>query len=157
MSYSQPYPAYPPAVNQPAGRAVPRVLSGLCGLVLTPVALGLMGFGGFRQQQVLTTFSTRSDALGIALLVAGAVLLLGVAALGAWSSAGPVTGGLVWCVLPALVALAMPRWGLEILNVLPRGNMNYGLATWLFSGALLGVGFLLVGTGLAATLARRRR
>ncbi|WP_326568224.1 hypothetical protein VSH64_41710 [Amycolatopsis rhabdoformis] len=159
MSYSDPYTTYQPPVYEapPPSRALARVFSGLLGLVLTPVAFGLLAAGGYRQQViVMEALTARRDGLGIALTVAGAILLLGVAALGAWSSTGPLLGGVVWGVLPGVVALAMPEWGFDLLNALPHGGLSYGLSSWLFSGALLASGFLLVGTGLAATVARRR-
>ncbi|WIX79866.1 hypothetical protein QRX50_03430 [Amycolatopsis carbonis] len=158
MSYSDPYATFQTPVHEPPppSRAVARVLSGLLGLVLTPVALGLLAAGGYRQQTLIAVMSTRRDALGIALLAGGAILLLLVAALGAWSSSGPLLGGLVGGVLPGVVALAMPEWGFDLLDVLPHGGLSFGLTTWLFSGALLAAGFLLVGTGLATTVARRR-
>ncbi|MEV6901397.1 hypothetical protein [Amycolatopsis sp. NPDC051372] len=159
MSYSDPYTTFQPPAYQPPppSRALARVFSGLLGLVLTPVALGLLAAGGYRQQMiVMEAFAARRDALGIALMAAGAILLLGVAALGAWSSSGPLLGGLVWGVLPGVIALAMPEWGFDLLNGLPHGGLSFGLTSWLFSGALLAAGFLLVGTGLATTVARRR-
>ncbi|WP_233574245.1 hypothetical protein [Amycolatopsis panacis] len=157
MSVPPPYSTFSPTVVPPASRTGARVLSGLAGLVLTPVALGLLGYGGYRQQNVLSTYAAHSDAVSVVLLVAGALLLLAVATLGAWSSAGPLLGGLLWGVLPGLVTLAMPQWGLELLNLVPWGQLRFGVATWLFTGALFGCGFLLVGTGLAGSLVRRRR
>ncbi|WP_051729162.1 MULTISPECIES: hypothetical protein [unclassified Amycolatopsis] len=162
MSYPEPYSVYPPAggpVAAPAGsRAVARVLSGLCGLVLTPVALGLLAYGSYlHQRQIAASFAEHGDALGITLAVAGAVLLFGVAVLGAWSGTGPIAGGLVWCLVPGVITLVAPRSAFDLLDLLPRGQMTVGVAGWMSSGALLGTGFLLVGTGLAVRLARRRR
>ncbi|WP_409183378.1 hypothetical protein F9C11_02740 [Amycolatopsis sp. VS8301801F10] len=158
MSYPAPYPAQPAMAQQPSSRAAARVLSGLSGLVLTPIAIGVLAFGGFRQQaKVAATFAEHGDSLGATLLVIGALLLVGVAALGAWSSAGPVVGGLVWGVLPGVVTLVSPRTGYDLLRLLPGDEVAAGFGGWLVSGALLGTGFLLVGTGLATTLARRRR
>ncbi|MGW4483747.1 hypothetical protein ACWEOE_07880 [Amycolatopsis sp. NPDC004368] len=159
MSYSDPYATFPPPVHQPSqpSRALARVFSGLLGLVVTPVALGLLAAGGYRQQMiVMEALTARADALGIALVVAGAILLLGVAALGAWSSSGPLLGGLVWGVLPGVISLAEPEWGFDLLRDLPHGGLSFGLSSWMYSGALLAVGFLLVGTALAATVVRRR-
>lgn len=157
MSYSEPYTAYQPAVAEPRGRAVPRLLSGILGLVLTPVALGLLSYGGLRtQQNEMAMVVTQRDAPAIAMVAGGAILLLVVAALGAWSSTGPLLGGLVWGVLPGVVGLAMPEWDLRVLRALPFDLMS-GASIWLFSGGLIAAGFLLVGTGLAATLVRRRR
>ncbi|WP_244223556.1 hypothetical protein [Amycolatopsis circi] len=158
MSYPAPYPAQPATVSQPASRAVARVLSGLCGLVLTPVAIGVLAYGGYRQQtQVSATFAEHGDGLGMTLMVVGALLLVGVAVLGAWSSTGPIVGGLIWGVLPGVATLVSPRTGIDLLRLLPADELAAGFGGWLVSGALLGTGFLLVGAGLATTLARRRR
>ncbi|MET9262783.1 hypothetical protein [Amycolatopsis sp. NPDC004079] len=158
MSYPAPYPAQPAMVSQPASRAVARVLSGLCGLVLTPIAIGVLAFGGYRQQtRVSATFGEHGDGLGTTLMVIGALLLVGVALLGAWSSAGPVVGGVVWGVLPGVATLVSPRTGIDLLRLLPGDELAAGFGGWLVSGALLGAGFLLVGAGLAATFGRRRR
>ncbi|MGV9298400.1 hypothetical protein [Amycolatopsis sp. NPDC003676] len=158
MSYPAPYPAQPAMVSQPASRAAARVLSGLCGLVLTPIAIGVLAFGGYRQQtQVSATFGEHGDGLGMTLMAVGALLLVGVALLGAWSGAGPVVGGVIWGVLPGVVTLVSPRTGIDLLRLLPGDELAAGFGGWLVSGALLGAGFVLVGAGLAATLVRRRR
>ncbi|MYW91081.1 hypothetical protein G3I59_10810 [Amycolatopsis rubida] len=144
--------------GQPSSRAVARVLSGLSGLVLTPIAIGVLAYGGYRQQaKVSATFAEHGDSLGTTLLAIGALLLIGVAVLGAWSSAGPIVGGVVWGVLPGVTTLVSPRTGYDLLRLLPGDELAAGFAGWLVSGALLGAGFLLVGTGLATTMARRRR
>lgn len=158
MSYPAPYPAQPAMVSQPASRAAARVLSGLCGLVLTPIAIGVLAFGGYRQQtQVSATFGEHGDGLGMTLMAVGALLLVGVALLGAWSGTGPVVGGVIWGVLPGVVTLVSPRTGIDLLRLLPGDELAAGFGGWLVSGALLGTGFVLVGAGLAATLVRRRR
>jgi hypothetical protein len=139
-------------------RGAAHVVSALGGLVLTPVALGLLSWGGLRQQQLIqATLSTNRDALGIALLAGGAILLLVVAALGALSAVGPILGGLIYGVLPGVAAMAVPEWGFRLVNQMPKSDIAYGVMDFLFIGGLLGVGFLLVGSGLANALVRRRR
>ncbi|MER6663292.1 hypothetical protein ABT256_02000, partial [Amycolatopsis japonica] len=70
-----------------AGRGVRRVLSGAGGLILTPVALGLLAWGGLRQQMLVqATLSTQRDVFSIGLLVGGGILLLAVGLLGALSA-----------------------------------------------------------------------
>ncbi|MFC9252738.1 hypothetical protein ACFWMR_16740 [Amycolatopsis thailandensis] len=141
-----------------AGRGVRRVLSGAGGLILTPVALGLLSWGGLRQQMLIqATLSTQRDVLGISLLVGGGILLLAVGLLGALSATGPILGGLVWGVAPGLAAAAVPEWGFRLMKYLPQNDVTYGVTSWLFIGGLLGTGFLLIGAGLASRLARRRR
>ncbi|MEU4249508.1 hypothetical protein AB0F15_19060 [Amycolatopsis sp. NPDC026612] len=139
-------------------RGPSHVVSALGGIVLTPVALGLVSWGGFRQQQLVqATLSTNRDSLGIALLAGGAILLLVVAALGALSAVGPILGGLIYGVLPGVAAMAVPEWGFRLVNMMPKSDIAYGVMDFLFIGGLLGVGFLLVGSGLANALVRRRR
>ncbi|KZB82175.1 hypothetical protein [Amycolatopsis regifaucium] len=141
-----------------AGRGVRRVLSGAGGLILTPVALGLLAWGGLRQQMLVqATLSTQRDVFGIGLLVGGGILLLAVGLLGALSATGPIVGGLVWGVAPGVAAAAVPEWGFRLVKYLPQNDVTYGVTSWLFIGGLLGTGLLLIGAGLAARLARRRR
>ncbi|MEQ0562886.1 hypothetical protein ABJI51_27730 [Amycolatopsis sp. NEAU-NG30] len=145
-------------VDERPRRAGAHVVSALGGLVLTPVALGLLSWGGLRQQQLIqATLSTNRDAPGIALLAGGAILLLAVAALGALSASGPILGGLLYGVLPGVAAMAVPEWGFRLVNLMPKSDIAYGVMDFLFIGGLLGIGFLLVGSGLAGALVRRRR
>ena len=161
MSYPEPYAVYPPPaagmVAPPASRTAARLLSAVCGLLLTPVGIGLTAFGGYRQAQVMARFAAGADGLAITLVVVGALVLFGVAALGAFSGTGPAFGGLVWGIVPGVVGMVSTRSGYHLLDLLPRGDLNTGLLTWMFSGALLGVGFVLVSAGLVGRLARRRR
>ncbi|MFC3450078.1 hypothetical protein [Amycolatopsis speibonae] len=141
-----------------AGRGVRRVLSGAGGLILTPVALGLLAWGGLRQQMLVqATLSTQRDVFSIGLLVGGGILLLAVGLLGALSATGPILGGLVWGLAPGVAAAAVPEWGFRLMKYLPQNDVTYGVTSWLFIGGLLGTGFLLIGAGLASRLARRRR
>ncbi|MFI6027922.1 hypothetical protein [Amycolatopsis magusensis] len=137
----------------PTTRTLPRVLSGLAGLVLTPIALYLVSEGGLRDQRVTAELLRPGhDTLGLTLLVLGALLLLGVAALAAVSSTGPLLGGLVWGVVPGVLFVVAPVWSYRRL----AGVGDLGLRLWLSVGALLAVGMLLVGTGVGAAIARRR-
>ncbi len=141
-----------------AGRGVRRVLSGAGGLILTPVALGLLAWGGLRQQMLVqATLSTQRDVFSIGLLAGGGILLLAVGLLGALSATGPILGGLVWGIAPGVATAAVPEWGFRLVKYLPQNDVTYGVTSWLFIGGLLATGFLLVGAGLASRLARRRR
>ncbi|MFE6615347.1 hypothetical protein [Amycolatopsis sp. NPDC057786] len=158
------YEPYEPFDDDPvpedtrAGRGVRRVLSGAGGLILTPVALGLLAWGGLRQQMLVqATLSTQRDVLSIGLLVGGGILLLSVGLLGALSATGPILGGLVWGVAPGVATMAVPEWGFRLVKYLPQNDVTYGVTSWLFIGGLLATGFLLTGAGLASRLARRRR
>ncbi|WP_181771754.1 hypothetical protein [Amycolatopsis pittospori] len=146
------------AEDSRAGRGVRRVLSGAGGLILTPVALGLLAWGGLRQQMLVqATLSTQRDVFSIGLLVGGGILLLAVGLLGALSATGPILSGLVWGVVPGVAAAAVPEWGFQLVKYLPQNDVTYGVTSWLFIGGLLGTGFLLIGAGLASRLARKRR
>ena len=154
----EPFDDEPGTEDSRAGRGVRRVLSGAGGLILTPVALGLLAWGGLRQQMLVqATLSTQRDVFSIGLLVGGGILLLAVGLLGALSATGPIVGGLVWGVVPGVAAAAVPEWGFRLVKSLPQNDVTYGVTSWLFIGGLLGTGFLLIGAGLAARLARRRR
>lgn len=152
-------PAAPEPYLQPRqrSRAVPRVISGLGGFLLTPVALGVTIYGGTLLQRGFSrSLSISEDPLGIILLFLGGLLLLGVAFLGALSGLGPVLGGLVWGVLPGVGFLLSPRDVMSVIYDVGGSGLGVGLVTWLVMGALVGSGFLLIGAGLAGTLSRRR-
>lgn len=139
------------------GRAVPRVLSALGGVLLTPVALGLVIYGGTRLQRTFAqAFTVGDDPLSLVLLFLGGLLLLGVALLGSLSGLGPVIGGVVWGVLPGLTFLLGPRDVLSFFYDLGGREFGVGLVTWVVMGALFGSGFLLIGSGLVGTITRRR-
>ncbi|RSM54163.1 hypothetical protein DMH03_35555 [Amycolatopsis sp. WAC 01376] len=136
---------------------MPRVLSALGGVLLTPVALGLVIYGGSRLQRMYAqAYTVGEDPLGLVMLIVGGLLLLGVALLGALSGLGPVIGGLVWGVVPGLTTFLGGPSVMSTMYDLGGRELGVGLVTWLVMGALFASGFLLVGAGLAGTLARRR-
>ncbi|MFI7118363.1 hypothetical protein [Amycolatopsis sp. NPDC049868] len=152
-------PATPEPYRQPrqSSRAVPRVISGLGGVLLTPVALSVTIYGGTRLQRGFAqALSFTDDPLGLALLIVGGLLLLGVAFLGALSGLGPVVGGLLWGVLPGLAFLLSPRDFMSLIYDIGPRELGLGLVTWMAMGALVASGFLLIGAGLVGTLSRRR-
>ncbi len=157
--YAVPPYEHPEPYAQPrqGGRAVPRVISALAGVLLTPVALGLVIYGGSRLQRIYAqAFTIGDEPLGLFMLIIGGVLLLGVALLGALSGLGPILGGLLWGVLPGLAGILAPRDILSYVYDVGGREFSVGLVTWMVIGALLGSGFLLVGAGLVGTLTRRR-
>ncbi|MER6663293.1 hypothetical protein ABT256_02005 [Amycolatopsis japonica] len=152
-------PAAPEPYLQPrqSSRAVPRVISGLGGFLLTPVALSVTIYGGSRLQQGFSrAYSVSEDPLGLVLLIVGSLLLLGVAFLGALSGIGPVVGGLLWGVLPGLAFFLSPHDIMGLIYDVGARELGTGLLTWLVMGALVAGGFLLIGAGLVGTLSRRR-
>lgn len=155
--YEQSQHLEPYARPRQGSRAVPRVISALAGLLLTPVALGLVIYGGSRLQRMFAqAYSVGNEPLGLFLLIFGGLLLLGVALLGALSGLGPMLGGLVWGVLPGLAGVLGPRDVLSVVYDLGGREFSVGLVTWMVMGALFGSGFLLIGAGLVGTLTRRR-
>ncbi|MFE6615346.1 hypothetical protein [Amycolatopsis sp. NPDC057786] len=136
---------------------MPRVISGLGGFLLTPVALGVTIYGGSRLQRGFSqSLTVTEDPLGLVLLVVGGLLLVGVAFLGALSGLGPALGGAVWGVLPGVAFFVSPRDVMSFIYDIGGSGLGVGLVTWLVMGALVGSGFLLIGAGLVGTLARRR-
>jgi hypothetical protein len=85
------------------------VISGVLGFVLTPLGLWLISYGGERQRIRFAEFLSGSDALGVTMMVLGALVLFGVATLGALSSTGPIVGGVFWGVVPGIAMMA-DRW-----------------------------------------------
>lgn len=152
--YEQPQPYAQP---RQGGRAVSRVISALAGFVLTPIALGLVIYGGSRLQRMFVQdYSAGDEPLGLFLLILGGLLLLGTALLGTLSGLGPILGGLVWGVLPGLASVLATREVLSFVYDVGGRELSMGLATWMVMGALFGAGFLLIGAGLTGTLTRLR-
>lgn len=135
-----------------------HLLGVLLGLVLTPVALLLVGIGTSRLSEVASGDAT-TDALGLTLLVLGAILLAVIVLLGAWSPAVPITGGLVWGVALGLAYLVVPDVMADAVDqmlgdrVLPAAVEQ--LTDSAMSGQLLVTGTLLVAAGIATAVARR--
>ncbi|PXY38181.1 hypothetical protein BA062_05565 [Prauserella flavalba] len=132
------------------------MLAALAGLVLTPAGLWALTYGGSRQFARMAENSQSADGQGVALIAGGAVLLLAVALLGVVSAAAPLTGGLLWGVVPGLLGLVSPGTVYDALGALPRWlELGVGTLTWVSLGAVLAVGTLLTGGGLACGLVRR--
>lgn len=135
-----------------------HLLGVLLGLVLTPVALLLVGIGTSRLSDVASGDAT-TDALGLTLLVLGAALLAVIVLLAAWSPAVPVTGGLVWGVALGLAYLVVPGVMADAVDrmlgdrVLPAAVEQ--LTDSATSGQLLVTGTLLTAAGIATASARR--
>lgn len=138
--------------------AAARLLSALIGLVLTPIALGLLTYGGFRYQEITAADGGfEHDTRGLAALIVGAVVLLIVAWSGALSAVGLMLAGLVWGILPAVLYLVYPEDTLSRIADTPAvpSDTEAGTITWLAVGGFLALGVALVGASLS--LATRRR
>ncbi|WP_149203651.1 hypothetical protein [Actinotalea subterranea] len=146
--------------ERPSRPGIGRHLLGvLLGLVLTPVALLLVGIGVERLRDATGNDGPASDALGLTLLGLAVLLLVVVVLLGVWSPAVPLTGGLVWGVALGVMYLFLPGVVEDVMAVVAGGRVLPAAADELGdharSGALLVTGGLLVAAGLVAGLARR--
>lgn len=145
---------------EPPGRPgiARHALGVLLGLVLTPVGLLLAGIGTARLADAAAS-SDPVDALGLSLLVVGALVLVAVVLLGLWSPAVPVAGGALWGVALGTAYLAVPHLlddGLTAASgdrVLPAAVEQ--LTEVAETGQLLVTGLLLVAAGIATGGARR--
>lgn len=155
------------AVVAPTRRAGSRVLARLLtvayALVVTPIATGLLAYGGSRWvQYVMANWSTISlgdflstpAAAPIVLgLVVGLLLLLSVVATGFASAAGLLAVGAMSLV--SIVLAAVPPLLFEVYGALPSMDL-VAVADGFVFGLPLILHVLIGGLGLALALARRR-
>ncbi|WP_024285853.1 hypothetical protein [Cellulomonas sp. KRMCY2] len=150
-----------PELPEPPGKpGIARHLVGfLLGLVLTPVALLLTGIGTARMADLVGTDSPLTDALGLTLLVVGALLLAVIVLLGVWSPTVPITGGLVWGVCLGVAYLVVPAALDDTVEALSADRVVPAAVDQLTEGAMSGqlvvTGILLLTAGLATAIARR--
>lgn len=139
-----------------AGR---HLLGALLGLLLTPVALLLVGIGTSRLSDVAGSGNPAGDVLGLTLLVLGAVLLAVIALLGAWSPLVPLTGGVVWGLALGTAYLVVPDLMQDTVDVVLGDRVLPAVVEQVtesaMSGLLVVVGALLLAAGVAAGRARR--
>ncbi|GAB3632156.1 hypothetical protein GCM10027421_15090 [Microbacterium shaanxiense] len=114
-----------------------RITTALIGVIVTPIALGIISAGGIEAYRLFTMFGYTGVGLTefagpIALQILGLLLLVGVVATGLWSSAGLIGVGVLG--LAALVLAVVPGLMLELLisapPFLPRAwgdGLYYGL------------------------------
>lgn len=158
MSSTPESPEQPEPYAEPrsGGRMIWHLLSLLTGLVLTPIAIALMTYGGARWLRAAQNMTGERDLPGLAALLAGAFLLVLVASLGARSAVGPLLAGVVWGVFPALVYVAGPLdatgWVLDVPGL--PAEIENGTVTWLAVGCFLAVGATLLGAGFSGALRR---
>ncbi|WP_143101981.1 hypothetical protein [Amycolatopsis marina] len=144
----------------PTGRArLPRhLVSGTLGLLATPIGLGLIGYGSGQLRRTIAELPGNTGITGAAAMVAGGLVLLGVALLGRLSPLGPLAGGLVWGVLPGLFVLAFPMTTFRITSdLLDVGDLGAGALGLLLTGGILATGMALTGAGIGSVLSRRGR
>ncbi|MEV0250944.1 hypothetical protein AB0H76_30415 [Nocardia sp. NPDC050712] len=160
MSYQyQPAAGWtPPGAEFQTGGGFSRFLIGalLC-LVLTPIGLGFAAHGAAGAQRWLPQGDTADRYGAAAQILSGAVLLLLVAGLAAYSAAGPIIAGLVWGIAPGVLYFLFPADTYRRLTELPLLPDTTLLAVhaWVLNGSVFLTGMLLIGAGAAATLRRR--
>ncbi len=149
--------APPPVESDPGLHAGRHALCAIVGLIVAPVAIGLIAYGGARYQDVVLKPAIEYDLRGVAALGGGAFLLLLVACSGALSPLGPLLSGLVWGVAPAVFFLVAPEDTVDRIGDLPQmtDRMEAGLIFWATFGGFLAVGVAMFGAGFTAALRRR--
>lgn len=138
-------------------RAGAHLFGALLGLVLTPVAIGFLTYGGYRYQEISDVgVAIGYDTRGIVALGVGAGVLLIVILSGALSPIGPLLGGLAWGLAPAALFLALPEDTLRWIDEAPIVPLEIEVATigWLVLGCFLAVGVSLFGSGISTALRR---
>ncbi|MCM0639980.1 hypothetical protein [Cellulomonas wangsupingiae] len=136
-----------------------HVLGVLVGLVLAPLAVGVLLVGQSRILEVqVDGWDASLELLGIVLVSVGAVLLAALLLLGLWTAAVPVTAGLLLGVLGGLQLYApgvarattleivdADAWDLTVTQVTVAGT----------SGTTIVAGVLLLTAGVTIALGRR--
>ncbi|MET7767339.1 hypothetical protein [Nocardia sp. NPDC005366] len=155
----QPPPNWsPPGAQFRTSGGFGRTLGGIViGLAVTPIGIGLAAYGAATTSRWVILGDTADRLSSTLQVVLGALLLLLVAALAAYSPAGTVMAGLVWGVFPGVVYFLFPDDTFRLIQDLPLLSQETRLAVhaWVINGSVFLVGVLLVGAGLAATLRRR--
>lgn len=147
-----------PETSPRRSRKGAHLIGALTGLVLTPVAIGFLTYGGYRYQQVSEVgVNIEYDTRALVALGVGAAVLLVVAVSGALSALGPLLGGLVWGIAPAALFLTLPEDTLRWIDDAPVAPVEIEVATvgWLALACFLAVGVSLFGSGIGNALRRR--
>ncbi|WP_162830289.1 hypothetical protein [Amycolatopsis palatopharyngis] len=140
------------------GGPLRHLFSGALGLLATPAGLGLVGYGSGQIRRTIAELPGEAGVTGAVAMVAGGLVLLGVALLGRLSPAGPLAGGLVWGILPGLFVLAFPLTAFRITSdLLDLGELGAGALGLLLTGGILATGMALTGAGISSALARRNQ
>lgn len=159
----EPYATHPTATplvegGRAVGPASPgaNFLGAVVGLVGTVIGVSLVIAGSGLMHQHLVTFASGVDGGGLTILVLGVLLLGTVVALGAWAPATPMLGGLLVSFV-GIVGLLSDDFVYTLYDTIPSETDASYLYSWIGLGAMLALGLLLIASGLACSLARRRR
>ncbi|HEY9410696.1 MAG TPA: hypothetical protein VIP77_14045 [Jiangellaceae bacterium] len=156
------------AASGPAGVQDPRrrhpgagtslaanLVGAFVGLIGALVGVSLVIAGSSLIHRRLMTFGTGVDGGGITLLLIGVLVLGVVIALGAWSPAAPIFGGVLVSFV-GIVGLLSNDFIDSVSDLLPsRSDASY-LYSWIGLGAMLTLGLLLIAAGVGCALSRRR-
>ncbi|TPW75727.1 hypothetical protein [Schumannella soli] len=138
-----------------ASPAVARIVAVLLALFVALPAAGLVAAGGFANY-VQTLQALRGPSpWGIALLTAGAALILVIVLAVRWSSLAALLGGFL--LIGASIAYLLLPVGMLAPITAQRGLRDAvsGIQTFAWSGAFLILGCLLIGAGIAGRVAGR--
>ncbi len=151
--------------DRPATPDLPRrpglkrhLIGVLLGLLVTPVGLVLAAMGVGHMVDLPAGDGALTDAFGLVQLATGGLILGLVAVLGRWSAAVPITAGVLWGLGGGGVALWDPQGVHDAVHQVTDGRfaeiaINHILDPAL-NGSLLVLGLVLLGSGIAAGLAR---
>lgn len=132
-------------------------IGALVALVVTPIGMGLAAHGALDTSRWVIMGDAADRVGSMFQIVGGALLLLLVAALAAYSPAGTVLAGLVWGILPGFVFFLFPEDTWRLIGDLPllSDELHVAVHAWVTNGITFVVGVLLIGAGVAGTLRRR--
>ena len=132
-----------------------NLVGAFVGLIGALVGVSLVIAGSSLVHRRLMTFGTGVDGGGITLLLIGVLVLGVVIALGAWSPAAPIFGGVLVSFV-GIVGLLSNDFIDSVSDLLPsRSDASY-LYSWIGLGAMLTLGLLLIAAGVGCALSRRR-
>lgn len=157
---SSPDPEFPKPQGPPTTGAAGHVVGVLIGLAVTAVALFVLALGMSRiVADGVGGETVSADGFGILLVTLGAILTALVALLAVRTSAIPFTGGLVALVVGAaylFAPVASHRESVRILATAQNRDAVLNAASVATTGVFFVVGLVLIASGTAASLVRRR-
>ncbi|UJP39958.1 hypothetical protein [Cellulomonas palmilytica] len=150
-----------PDAHAPARTTVgTHVLGAVVGLVLAPLAAGVLLLGQSRILAVqVAGWDASLDWSGVVLVALGLLALGWVAVLAAWTPAAPYTGGAILTVLGAVALVSPDVVRTQVLRVVDGSEWRSTAVEVTVagtSGTLLVAGFLVLLAGVVATAAHRR-
>ena len=153
--YSQtPIEAPPPLRRPPGVDATANVLGAIGGLVVAVIALGVLVHASSELSNRLVTFR-ETEVVDVLVLLVGVALLGGVVISGRFAPAAPMVAGAVLVVF-GLIAMFSNDFLSWVFRKYPVDRDRPGVTTWLATGFTVVVGGLMIASGIASTIGRRR-